>query len=163
MHTVCVLVCDSARARFFEVRGGGPWQLVSEVRHEGSRSKASGLVGDRAGSRSSEGASVHHNALAPASSPKDVEKKRFAHSLGRTLDQGMRSGRFQRWVLVAPPRVAGLVEKELTVELKKHLVATLAKDMSHTDSREVAEALRDTVRLPLDEQEIMRPSFKRAH
>jgi protein required for attachment to host cells len=164
MHTVWVLVCDSARARFFEVRGGDSgWDLASEVSHEGSRSKASALIGDRAGSRSSEGASVHHNALAPAASPKDVEKGHFAHQLGKTLDEGLRSGRFRRWVLVAPPHFAGLVTKELTPELKKHLLATVEKEMSRTDPRALAEALRDTVRIPLDEQDVTAPSVKRAH
>jgi protein required for attachment to host cells len=151
------MVCDSARARFFEVRGDDPsWHLVSAVSHEKSRSKASELVGDHSGSRSSEGRSVHHNALAPASSPKDVEKARFAHSLGKTLDEAMRSARFHRWVLVAPPHFVGLVKKELTPELEKHLLATVNKDMNHVDVHDLAEALRDTVRIPIDQRDDIR-------
>jgi protein required for attachment to host cells len=150
---VWVVVCDAARARFFEVREGDPaWQLVSEVTHEGSRSKAVDLVTDHLGRRSSEGGSVHHNALAPASSPKDVEKEHFAHTLGKTLDVAMRSARFRRWVLVAAPHFAGLVKKELTPELEKHLLATVHKDMSHVSVPELARALLDTVRIPEDPQ-----------
>ncbi len=159
MNTVWILVCDSARARFFEVRGDDPtWHLVSAVSHEESRSKTSELVSDHTGSRSSEGRSVHHNALAPASSPKDVEKTRFAHSLGKTLDEAMRSARFRRWVLVAQPHFVGLMKKELTSELEKHLLATVEKDMNHIDARDLAEALRDTVRIPIDQQEGARES-----
>jgi protein required for attachment to host cells len=164
MNTVWVLVCDAARARFFEIRRGDPsWQVVSEVSHEGSRSKASDLVSDQAGRRSSEGRSVHHNALAPASSPKDVEKGHFAHSLGRTLDQAMRSARFRRWVLVAPPHFVGLMERELTPELKKHLMATVNGEMTHLDAKHLAERLRETVRIPLDQQESVREDDKHAH
>jgi protein required for attachment to host cells len=164
MQTVWILVCDSAKARFFEIRSGAPsWHLVSEVSHEASRSKADALVGDRAGSRSSEGASVHHNALAPASSPKEIEKEHFAHSLGKTLDQAMRSARFRRWVLVAPPHFVGLVKKELTPELEKHLMATVEKDMSALAARDLAEKLRTTVRIPVDEQDSIREPVKRAH
>ena len=151
-NTVWVLVCDAAKARFFEVHGAEPsWHLTKEVFHEESRSKAAELEGDRSGSRSSEGASAHHNALAPASSPKDVEKQRFAHVLGRILDEAMRSQRFHRWVLVAPPHFLGLVERELTPELKKHILATVDKDMGHVDTRGLTERLRDNVRIPLDQ------------
>ncbi len=89
---------------------------------------------------------MHHNALAPASSPKEVEKEHFAHSLGKTLDQWGRSGRFRRWVLVAPPHFVGLMKKELTSELTKHLMATVDKDMSHFNVSQLAEALRESVR-----------------
>jgi protein required for attachment to host cells len=152
MNNVWILVCDSARARFFEIPGvGAAWRLVSEVTHEESRSKADALVGDRSGSRSSQGASAHHNALAPASSPKEVEKARFAHALGGTLDQAMRSARFHRWVLVAPPHFVGLVNGELTTELKKHLMATVEKDLSGLAVHELADRLKEAVRIPVDQ------------
>jgi len=164
MNTVWIVVCDSARARFFEVRGDDPsWYLVSAVSHEESRSKTSDLVSDHSGSRSSEGRSVHHNALAPSSSPKALEKARFAHSLSKTLDEAMRSARFRRWVLVAQPHFVGLMKKELTPELEKHLLATVDKDMNHVDARDLAEMLRDTIRIPVDQRDDVREPHKRAH
>ncbi len=147
MNTTWVLVCDAARARFFEVRDeDGSWHLRTELSHEASRSKAADLTGDRSGSRSSEGGSVHHNALAPHSSPKDVEKQRFAHELGGVLDEALRGSRFRRWLLVAPPHFVGLIERELTPELKKSLREKIDKDLSHLDVFELAEKLRETVR-----------------
>lgn len=164
MHTVWILVCDAAKARFFETSGANPaWHLVNEVFHEASKSKAAELAGDRSGSRSSEGGSVHHNALAPASSPRDVEKGHFAHSLGDMLDQAMRSARFRRWVLVAPPHFAGVIAKELTPELKKHLLATVEMDLGHLDARELAEKLGHTARIPVDQQDSIREPKKRSH
>jgi protein required for attachment to host cells len=164
MNTVWILVCDAAKARFFETSGADPaWRLVKEVFHEQSRSKAAELVGDRSGRRSSEGASVHHNALAPSSSPKDVEKGHFAHSLGEMLDEAMRSARFRRWVLVAPPHFLGLMGKELTPELKKQLLATVDNDLSHLDARELAETLGHAVRIPVDQQNGVREADKHSH
>jgi protein required for attachment to host cells len=164
MNTVWVLVCDSAKARFFEIRGGDPsWHLVSEVFHESSRSKPSDLVSDHSGNRSSEGRSAHHNTLSPASSPKEVEKEHFAHSLGKTLSQGMRSARFRRWVLVAPPHFLGLLKKELTPELTRHLMATVDSDMNHLGAHDLAERLRDAVRIPLDQRDVVREADKHAH
>ena len=149
MKSTWVLVCDAAKARVFEIRDGdSTWHVVELVLHEGSRNKASELVSGPSGTRSSEGRSVHHNALAPASSPKEVEKQGFAHTLAATLDQAMRSARFQKWVLVAPPHFLGLMKKELTSELEKHLVTAVAKDFNDLAVHELSERLRDAVRVP---------------
>lgn len=154
MNSVWVLVCDAAKARVFDVReGGASWRLVSETLHAGSRSKAAALAGDRSGSRSSQGRSVHHNALAPASSPKEVQKEHFAHELGSTLDQAVRSSEFEHWVLVAPPHFVGLIESELSPALKKSLLTTVGKDLNHLDQRALEETLRENVRVPLDQQD----------
>ena len=153
MNNVWVLVCDAAKARIFEIRQGEPtWHPVDLVLHEGSRSKASELVSGRSGSKSSEGRSVHHNALAPASSPKEVEKDAFAHTLATTLDQALRSARFGKWALVAPPHFLGLMRKELTSELEKHLLTTVDKDYNDLSVHELSERLRDAVRIPLADQ-----------
>ena len=154
MDATWILVCDSAKACFFEAHGANPqWHVESEVSHEESRSKAADLVSDRQGTRSSEGGSVHHNALAPASSPKEVEKEHFAHELGQRLDVALRSARFDRWVLVAAPHFAGLMLKELTPQLKKHLLAMVDKDLGHLDPVALEERLRDVIRVPVGRAE----------
>jgi protein required for attachment to host cells len=164
VNNVWVLVCDAAKARIFEIRQEDPaWHVVDVVLHEGSRRKASELVGGRSGSRSSEGRSVHHNALAPASSPKEVEKDGFAHTLATTLDQAMRSARFGKWVLVAPPHFLGLMRKELTSELEKHLLTTVDKDFNDLDVHELSGRLRDAVRVPDADRESIRAGSKRPH
>jgi protein required for attachment to host cells len=164
MNTVWILVCDAARGRLFEIRGDNPsWDLIETFSHAESRSKATELVTDHMGQSSSEGGSAHHNALAPASSPKEVEKGHFVHTLATMLDQAMRSRRFHRWVLVAPAHFLGMLKKELTVELQKHLMASIDKDLSHFNPRDLAERLRDAVRIPPDERESLRLSDKRGH
>jgi protein required for attachment to host cells len=164
MDTTWILVCDSAKACFFEAHGADPrWHVESEVTHEESRSKAADLVSDRQGRRSSEGRSVHHNALAPASFPKEVEKEHFAHLLGQRLDVALRSARFGRWVLVAAPHFAGLMAKELTPQLKKHLLATVDKDLGRLDPVALEERLRDILRVPLGEQVAVGEPSKRRH
>jgi protein required for attachment to host cells len=153
VNNVWVLVCDAAKARVFEIRDGDPtWHAVELALHDESRSKASALVGGPSGTRSSEGRSVHHNALAPASSPKEVEKQGFAHTLATTLDQAMRSARFRKWLLVAPPHFVGLMRKELTSELARHLLTTVDKDFNDLGVHELSERLRDAVRVPVSDQ-----------
>jgi protein required for attachment to host cells len=163
MNKVWILVCDAARARLFEVQDGDvAWHSVGTFEHPESRNKASELVGDHSGQRSSEGPSAHHNALAPSSSPKEVEKGHFGHSLVKMLDQAMRSKRFDRWVLVAPPHFLGMLRNELTPELRKHLLATVDKDLNHLDLRGLTERLEGTVRIPPDERDNPREPDKHA-
>jgi protein required for attachment to host cells len=164
MNSVWILVCDSARGRLFETQNGAPpWTLLETLAHDESRSKGSELVSDRAGSRSSEGASAHHNALAPASDPKEVTKGHFAHSLVKMLDQAVRSGRFAKWVLIAPPRFVGLIKRELTPELEKHLMATVDKDLTDLEARVLAVRLQEVARIPLNERDAVRETRKHPH
>jgi protein required for attachment to host cells len=164
MKSVWILVCDAARARLFETQDGAPpWTLLETMVHDESRSKASALASDRSGSRSSEGASVHHDALAPASDPKENEKGHFAHSLVTTLDQAGRSGRFAKWVLVAPPHFVGLIKKELTPELEKHLLVTVDKDFTGVEAHALAERLKDVARIPVNERDAVREPTKHPH
>jgi protein required for attachment to host cells len=164
MNTVWVLVCDAARGRLLEVQGDEPsWHLIETLKHDESRSKSSELVGDRSGRSSSQGASVHHNALSPASTPKEVEQGHFAHTLAKMLDQAMRSKRFRRWVLVAPPHFLGILKRELTPALLENLMTTVDKDLCHLDSHALATHLGDAVRVPADQRDVVREPTKHPH
>jgi protein required for attachment to host cells len=107
--------------------------------------------------------SVHHNALAPASSPKEVEQGHFSHTLANALDQAARAKRFRRWVLVAPPHFLGMLKKELTAEVSASLMTTVDKDLSRFELREIAEQLREAVRIPPDQRDVVREPRKHAH
>jgi protein required for attachment to host cells len=164
MNNVCVLVCDAARARLFEIRGNdSTWHLLEAFSHSESRSKTTELVSDHSGQSSSQGASARHNALAPSTSPKEVEKGHFAHTLATWLDQAMRSQRLGRWVLVAPPHFLGMVKKELTSDLKKHLMTTVDQDLGRLAAKDLAAKLHDAVHIPVDERQVLRESDKHAH
>jgi hypothetical protein len=140
MDTVWVLVCDAGRARFFELNGDHPiWNLVSETLHQGGGATGGPM--------------------------KDVDKSQFAHRLGSTLDEALRQARFGHWVLVAPPHFVGLVKKELTPQLEKHLMTTVDKDFAHETTEDLAQRLRDAVTVPLDQRDIVggRETLRHVH
>jgi protein required for attachment to host cells len=148
MQTTWVLICDAASARAFEILDDGPaWQPVGAWHHAESREKTSELTGDRMGRGSPLGGSAHHNALVPASSPKQTEKNHFGHELVTMLDQAMRAHRFTRWALVAPPQFLGMIKNELTPELNKHLVVSVDKDFVHLDVPDLIDRLANVVRV----------------
>jgi protein required for attachment to host cells len=164
MNTIWILVCDAARARLFEIRGADPaWHVVGTFDHAESRSKTSELVGNHSGQRSSQGRSVDHNTLAPSSSPKEIEKGHFVHMLATMLDRAMRSKRFDRWVLVAPPHFLGMLNHELTPELKKHLTRTVDKDLTYAGAPDLAERLRNIVHIQATNRHIVLPATKHVH
>jgi protein required for attachment to host cells len=164
MTTTWILVCDAAKARTFETRHGDrTWRTIEAIVHDESRSRASELVSDHSGNRSSQGASVHHNALAAGSSPKESEKERFARSLAAALEKGLNATRFDKWVLVAPPHFVGMMKKAISAALEKHLLATVEKDLTDLDIHALSERLRDAVRIPPNELPAIREPNKHAH
>jgi protein required for attachment to host cells len=164
MNTLWVLVCDASRGRLFEVpEPAAPWKLLEVFTHDESRARDEDLVSDRQGTRSPEGGSSHHNAMAPTSDPKKVEKAHFSHQLGKMLDQAMRSNKFRAWVLVAPPQFLGMLRAELTPELQKHLVSTVDKDLTHMSEAELTEKLRDAALLPVDQRTVLGQSTNHPH
>jgi len=66
-------------------------------------------------------------------------------------------------VLVAPPHFVGLMKKELTSELTKHLMTTVDKDMTHFTVRELAERLQESVRIPAEQRDSLREPDKHGH
>ncbi|GAC1592394.1 MAG: host attachment family protein [Polyangiales bacterium] len=158
MDRVWVLVCDAARGRLFETHGpAAKLRLLHEFAHPQSRAKVNQLVSDHSGNRSAEGASVHHNAMAPSTNPREVEKEHFAHEMVEHLDQALRANQFDRLVLVAPPQLLGTLRSELKQQLQNHLLATVDKDYVHLDETTLAERLREAVRIPLSAQGDSRP------
>jgi protein required for attachment to host cells len=75
----------------------------------------------------------------------------------------MRSARFRKWVLVAPPHFLGLMREELTSELEKHLLTTVNKDFNDLAVHELSERLRDAVRIPVSDKESIREDRKRPY
>jgi protein required for attachment to host cells len=164
MNVVWVLVCDSSRGRLFEIRDQSPtWIAIDAFDHVESRTKTSDLLSDRLGQRSSEGASVHHGALAPSSSPRDVEEGHFGLSLASMLDETLRAKRFAWWVLVAPPHFLGALKKMLTPAVTKQLLTAVGKDLTHLGVQDLGERLRDVVRVPANRRETVREPHRSHH
>jgi protein required for attachment to host cells len=65
--------------------------------------------------------------------------------LAEVVNDGARKQSFDEFVLAAPPHFAGLVEQHLSAEAKKRARATVHKDYTITEAREVRERLEDAV------------------
>lgn len=61
----------------------------------------------------------------------------FAREVGRYLDKARIAQRFDRLVLVAPPKFLGALRKELHKEVEKLVAEELPKDLSWLNAREI--------------------------
>ena len=63
-------------------------------------------------------------------SPAEIEAEKFSKEIGRYLDKARIDHRFDRLVLLAPPRFLGMLRKELGKELVKLVDEEIDRDLS---------------------------------
>jgi protein required for attachment to host cells len=164
MNNVWILVCNAARARIFETDGAGAaWSMVEVFGNPAGREGDEELVRDRAGSKSPPGGSVHHNALASKTSPKEVAEDKFVRTVVDALAGRLASSPFEHLVLVAPPHVLGLLRDGLPAQLTKRLLATVVGDFEHLDAASLATKLHANVAIPLPQREVVHANENHRH
>jgi len=144
-----VLVADAHGARIFDVEDAG---LVPRLR----RSVQAGKHGEAVGP----GGTPAPEAAAHGAKPRGGEKPaphletrseqdewRFAHELVRVLERGLADNHFKNLVLVAPPRLLGVLRETLTRGLAERLRTSTPKDWSHLPDRELVEHVRPLVQI----------------
>ncbi|MBK1698456.1 host attachment protein [Rhodovibrio salinarum] len=136
-----ILVADGARARFLENHGPGKGleaALDSEMQQHLPPNRE--LVTDKPG-RGSSPASGGRHAVAPRTDWHTFEKERFAHQVAETLDHARTEGRFDRLVLVAPPKTLGWLREQLSKPTYAKVTGEIAKDLTNASDADLKEQL----------------------
>lgn len=146
-----IVVADGARARFFEPRHEAR-ALVPAARADmvapGSRMQNQEIVADRPGRGfGSADAGTHRHAFEPQHDPHKLEKHNFMAELARTLD-GL-CGRYDRLVVVAPPRSLGELDSLLTPQVKKIVSHQIPKDLTGVSQPDLWDALEKVLPTPV--------------
>lgn len=71
---------------------------------------------------------VRHS-IEPHTDPRDVEKYNFAHLISGFLDDIFKHTSFDNLILIAPPKILGMIDKELAKQIHKKLTHKLSKDI----------------------------------
>lgn len=141
-----ILVADASRARIFSAaQKGHPWKLLEELQHPESRMKNRELDPMEQGRTQQSFGAGHRPRMEPPTAPQEVEKEHFAQQLADRLSQAVADGRCSSLVLVAPPHFLGHLRSRLSHHAAKCLAATLDKDYTGSDARELASRLDDVV------------------
>lgn len=143
-----VLVADAHQGRILEVDDAG---LPAKVHHT-IRSRSDGKAHDESGDLTevadhSKKASLHKGALRASGNPKDEAEHRFAKELVQTLERGLAENAFHHLVLVAPPKLLGILRESLGRGLAARLRASEHKDYAHLSDHELELRVRELVHL----------------
>ncbi|MBF9061043.1 Host attachment protein [Rhodobacterales bacterium HKCCSP123] len=132
-----VLVADGEKALLMENVGDAGIPLL-EVRRErhGDNPPTHAQGADRPGRRS-DGPGAQRSAMEETDWHR-LEKERFAAGLAEMLYRLAHAGRFERLILVAPPRILGSLRKETHKEVAARIVAEVALDLTHHPVDEIA-------------------------
>jgi protein required for attachment to host cells len=136
MATTWIVAADESRARVLQVTG--PQQHLSEIE---DLVNPAGRAQDRELETDAE---PRFNGTR-GGPPSDAERQGavehsvrvFARDLGRYLDKARIAQRFDRLVLVAPPKFLGALRKELHKEVERLVADELPKDLSWFSAREI--------------------------
>lgn len=147
-YPIWILVSDASRARIYFVEAPHrPMVQRAEFEHAESRAMEKDLVSDRPGrmpQSTSSGAHPGHGSrsgMEPGTTAKEVEHERFARTLTAELNTQFSRNAFARLVVVANPEFLGLLRDSLSDPLKKALAASVNKDYTRLELRELEEQL----------------------
>jgi len=147
MNNTWVLVAHDAGARLFESRGRGEGlELVETIEHPEGRERNRDVVSDRPGrSFRKNSADPRRAAMGSSESPHDRIIADFARTLSDKLRHARAENQFGRLVLVAPPKLLGLLRSSLDDPTSRLVVGSLNKDLASSDEAELIEHLREMI------------------
>lgn len=141
MLSTWILVADRAHARLFSptIDGGGLTELEDFINPEGRKPEV-GYANDRP-PRSFESMGPSSHVIQPHTTAEEKVSARFAHELNDVLERGRVEHRFERLILVAPPRFLGVLHNALGKQVSSCVVAQVDKDIVTLPATEIREHL----------------------
>ena len=82
--------------------------------------------------------------LAPHTGP-DKQADAFAHLIADKLARAAQSGAFERLIIIAAPRMIGLLRAQLEPSVQAMVDAEIDKDLTHMPVEKVEHALKDAM------------------
>jgi protein required for attachment to host cells len=143
--TTWILIARRSSAVIFSSHGPGlPMSVVSEIGNPRGRWKNRDIDADRPG-RTFDRRGFGRHAVSTEESPTERIEHEFAARLAEQLDHDRALNAFDRLVLVAPPKLLGVLRDELPNPTRQLVVGELAKDLVDPTPTEVREHLAGVV------------------
>lgn len=137
---VRIVVADERQASFYDAsKPDGPLFQQGEIQNDSAGLKDQDLETDRPGRRF--GGAGHHHDVDGERSTKRHELTLFARKVAQRIDQDRMAKAFDKLVIVAPPKVLGLLRQSLPAPVHNFVAAEIPKDLLHRGD----DAIRDAV------------------
>jgi len=144
-HDALVLVGDGRKALFLRNHGDERFPDLRVERvfadfnpptHEQGTDKPGRTYSSAGGSRRSsvEGTDWH-----------DIEEHKFARDVAAALERLVRDSKIKALIIASPPRTLADLRHALHADVKKHIIAELAKDLTHHPVNEIEKHLKNLV------------------
>lgn len=117
MATTWIVAADSSRARFLQLAGRERLVELDSLLNPEAR--------------------MHERELATEAPPQAHATDLFAKRVGDYLDKARNDHRYDKLVLVAPPKFLGTLRRSLDKEVAKRVVGEMPKDLSWLKEREL--------------------------
>lgn len=153
-----ILICDASRAHLYrEEPNGKGFTSLESFEHGESRARTRELMADANGRKPNGnpggnsggnyqgigGVYMGRPGAAPDTDAKSVEHLKFARELADRLEKGLNEHEYEGLVLIAPPHFLGLLKREVSTQVSKHIEETIDKDLSWLDAPRLEERLRE--------------------
>lgn len=129
MQPTWILVADRARARILEISGGAPMAEVACFTSPESRVRGRETTTERL-PRTIESMGGARHAIEPHTTLREKTTQRFARLLGDALERAHDEHRYERLVLVAPPRFLGRLRAALNEPLRACVAEEICSDLT---------------------------------
>jgi len=136
------VIADSGRARFVERDQEGRFRTVSSFEATSLHMRSRDIGRDRPG-RVHESADSSRHGTEPRHDPHKTEKRKFVAVVVGEIENALKAGSFDEFILVAPPHVLGEFRQVLPATLATVLTATFSKDLTKTPDHELTAHLLD--------------------
>jgi protein required for attachment to host cells len=141
---VRVIVADESEARFFDTTGPGtPIVPRGVARNKFSKQHDKQLEADREGRGF--GPSGQRHGVDGERSTERHELENFARAVAHRIEDDRVIHAFDRLVLIAGPRMLGLLRQSLPDSCRHSLAAEIPKDLSHGGDQAMREAIPSEV------------------
>lgn len=141
MQRQWVVVADSSRARFFEAQGN--LELLVELEDllsPAGRMNDADLTHDAKGRFYGKGGQVH--TAEPAMSAKIKASEQFSNAVTQHLEKACETKRYDRLILVAPPKFLGQLHRQLSHRVIQRITQELPLDISSLSAAQISDHVR---------------------
>lgn len=134
MSKTWVLVAESSRAKIYEVEKNESKKSLKELTgftHSISRTHKQQLSGNQ------QKESRHSLLTASLDSHKEHERHEFARTIGEHLNAARNKGKFNKLILMSPPKFLGDLRKNLGHETNKFVVSEIDKNLVRHNIKDI--------------------------
>lgn len=143
MHRQWVVVADSSRARFFEAQGNLSLLVeLEDLLSPAGRMSDTELRHDAKGRFYGKGERDQAHTAEPPMSAKTKASEQFSNAVTQHLEEACETKRYDRLILVAPPKFLGQLHRQLSHRVIQRITQELPLDISSLSAAQISDHVR---------------------